>query len=124
MAIPQRRVSFSRRRSKGNEEGKGFEEEHEVRLVYQPCYRNLLANLNCETPKGHDHDDIEFRVRDGSILSYFTYQLPKESIHSVILGPKCTVDFAQLTLFLNRYAPHVRINNEIHHSKRFKTYDY
>lgn len=97
--------------------GKGFEEEHEVRLVYQPCYRNLLTNLNCETPKGHDHDDIEFRVRDGSILSYFTYQLPKESIHSVILGPKCTVDFAQLTLFLNRYAPHVRINNEIHHSK-------
>ena len=38
-------------------------------------------------------------------------------IHSVILGPKCTVDVAQLTLFLNRYAPHVRINNEIHHSK-------
>ena len=97
--------------------GKGFEEEHEVRLVYHPCYRNLLANLNCETPKGHDHDDIEFRIREGRILSYFTYQLPREAIHSIILGPKCTVDFAQLTLFLNRYAPQVRINNKIYHSK-------
>ena len=97
--------------------GKGFEEEHEVRLVYYPCYRNLLANLNYEKPKGHDQDDIEFRVRDGRILSYFTYQLPKESIYSIILGPKCTVDLAQLTLFLNRYAPQVRINNKIYHSK-------
>lgn len=96
---------------------KGFEEEHEVRLVYHPCYRNLLANLNCEIPRGTDQDDIDFRVRDGRILSYFTYQLPKASFHSITLGPKCTVDFAQLTLFLNRYAPQVRINNEIHRSK-------
>lgn len=97
--------------------GRGFEEEHEVRMVYHPCYRNLLANLNRELPKGHEHDDIEFRVRDGRILSYFTYQLPMEAIHSVVLGPKCPVDFAQLTLFLNRYAPQIRINNEIHRSR-------
>ena len=97
--------------------GRGFEEEHEVRMVYHPCYRNLLANLNRESPKGHEHDDIEFRVRDGRILSYFTYQLPMEAIHSVVLGPKCPVDFAQLTLFLNRYAPQIRINNEIHRSR-------
>ena len=97
--------------------GRGFEEEHEVRMVYHPSYRNLLANLNRESPKGHEHDDIEFRVRDGRILSYFTYQLPMEAIHSVVLGPKCPVDFAQLTLFLNRYAPQIRINNEIHRSR-------
>jgi hypothetical protein len=97
--------------------GRGFEEEHEVHMVYHPCYRNLLANLNRESPKGHEHDDIEFRVRDGRILSYFTYQLPMEAIHSVVLGPKCPVDFAQLTLFLNRYAPPIRINNEIHRSR-------
>ena len=97
--------------------GRGFEEEHEVRMVYHPCYRNLLANLNRESPKGHEHDDIEFRVRDGRILSYFTYQLPMEDIHSVVLCPKCPVDFAELTLFLNRYAPQIRINNEVHRSR-------
>lgn len=97
--------------------GKGFEEEQEVRLVFYPYYRDLLANLNCEQPQGCDGENIQFRVKDGRIVSYFPYSFPAEAIRSITLGPKCNIDFAQLTLFLNRYAPQIRINNEVHYSQ-------
>lgn len=95
----------------------GFAEENEVRLVYFPYYRDLLSNLNGETPHGNDLNDIQFRVKDGRILSYFTYAFPEGAIKSITLGPKCAIDYAQLTLFLGKFAPQVRINGEIHKSR-------
>lgn len=95
----------------------GFEEEQEVRLAYYPCYRNMLANLSCECSNGSNIGELQFRVRDERIISYFAYNLPENAIASITLGPKCNIDFSQLTLFLNRYAPHVRIDDEIHYSK-------
>ena len=94
-----------------------FAEEHEVRLVYYPHYRDLVANLNGEVPNGNDLSNIQFRVKDGRIISYFTYAFPIEAVKSITLGPKCAVDYAQLTLFLGKFAPQVRINGEIHKSK-------
>lgn len=97
--------------------GKGFEEEQEVRLVFFPCYRDLVATLNREQPQGHDWENIQFRVKDGRIVSYFPYLFPIEAVKSITLGPKCNIDFAQLTLFLNKYAPQIRRNNGIHYSQ-------
>lgn len=97
--------------------GKGFEEEQEIRLVFYPSYRDLVANLNCEPPCGEDAAKIQFRVRDGRIISYFPFTFCINAIQSITLGPKCSVDFSQLALFLNQYAPKIRINNAICKSK-------
>jgi hypothetical protein len=94
-----------------------FNEESEIRMVYYPYYNELLANLSqtlMETPKGLP---IRFRSKGAQIVSYFEYPLPDDSICEIILGPKSEIEYKQLTLFLNQYAPTIRRNNKITYSK-------
>lgn len=94
-----------------------FSEEQEIRMVYYPCYKKLLAKLSgCDLPKCQVLP-IKFRNRNSQIISYFEYPLAPNSICELIFGPKSEVDFKQLTLFLNQYAPDIRKNKRIHFSK-------
>lgn len=92
-------------------------DEKEIRMVYNPDYRHLLASVNQENYFAADHLDIKFRTLDNDIASYFEYSLPEDAIKSVVLGPKSHIDSLQLTLLLARYAPRVRIENAVTRSK-------
>ena len=39
--------------------------------------------------------------------------IDKNAIQRIVLGPKCSIDKNQLTLFLSKYSPDVRRNNGI-----------
>ena len=94
-----------------------FSEEEEIRMVYYPCYKELLANLSQTSMQTLHGLPIRFRNKGSQIVSYFEYPLPADSICEVVLGPKSGVEFKQLTLFLNQYAPAIRRNNKIIYSK-------
>lgn len=93
---------------------KGFKEEKEVRFAFKACYAHLLKSLNedfnINCPK---HPQIKFRTSNNNIISYFEQGFEKNAIKEIVLGPKCNVDFNQLTLFLSEYLPEVRKKNKI-----------
>lgn len=86
-------------------------------MVYFPCYLELLANLSQVQLPEHHGLPICFRSKGSQIVSYFEYPLEPDSICEIVLGPKSEVDYKQLTLFLNQYAPAIRRNNKITFSK-------
>ncbi|WNX83346.1 DUF2971 domain-containing protein [Agathobaculum sp. NTUH-O15-33] len=96
--------------------GEGFSEEEEIRMVYYPCYRELLANLSQIKLPQINGLPIHFRSKNSKLISYFEYPLPEDSICEIVLGPKSEVDFNQLTLFLNQYAPKIRREKKISYS--------
>lgn len=94
-----------------------FSYEEEVRMVYFPCYRSLLNNLNKEIIDFSSRPPISFMSCKNTIKSYFKYELPPDAISSITLGPRNKIDHNQLTILLNKYAPKIRINNKIKHSQ-------
>lgn len=94
-----------------------FNEEREIRMVYYPCYKELLANLSQIPMQTLQGLPIRFRRKETQIVSYFEYSLPENSICEIVLGPKSGVEYKQLTLFLNQYAPAIRRDNKITYSK-------
>lgn len=95
---------------------KGFEEEQEVRIAYFPCYFDLLANLNQLPIKNINKMDLKFRTNKNNLISYFEFKFSQDAIQKIILGPKCSIDKNQLTLFLNKYSPDVCRNNGVRKS--------
>lgn len=94
-----------------------FREEQEIRMVYFPHYNELLAKLSGSDLSECHGLPIRFRSRGSQIVSYFEYPLAPNSICELIFGPKSEVDYKQLTLFLNQYAPDIRKKNRIHFSE-------
>lgn len=94
-----------------------FSEEQEVRMVYFPCYMELLSNLIDEKFESIRNLPIQFRAKGSEIISYFAYPLPKDSIFEIVLGPKCKTDYNQLALFLSQFAPTVMKGSGIFYSK-------
>lgn len=94
---------------------KGFKEEKEVRFVLKANYTHILRALNKKTnSKEHkEQPKILFRAKNNNIISYFELKFDEKAITEIIIGPKCNVDFNQLTLFLNEYLPQVRRKNKI-----------
>lgn len=94
---------------------KGFKEEKEVRFVLKANYTHILRALN-KKPNSKEHKEqpkILFRAKNNNIISYFELKFDEKAITEIIIGPKCNVDFNQLTLFLNEYLPQVRRKNKI-----------
>lgn len=94
-----------------------FSDEQEIRMVYKPCYRHLLSNLEGKEVGIKNPFEINFRSNGSDLKSYFVFPLQTDSIKEIILGPKCKIDFAQLTIFLSQYAPRARIEKNITRSK-------
>lgn len=94
-----------------------FKNEEEIRMVYRPCYREMLQNLNDDKEKSGNNLEMGFLATKTKIRSYFKYNLPPDAISTVVLGPKNQIEFNQLTMLLSKYAPRVRVENRIEHSK-------
>ncbi|MBO5333005.1 MAG: DUF2971 domain-containing protein [Clostridia bacterium] len=90
-----------------------FEEENEVRMAYFPCYFDLIANLSELPTINANKMELKFRTNRDKLISYYEFNLPQNAIQRIVLGPKCSIDKNQLTLFLNKYSPDVRRKNGI-----------
>lgn len=94
---------------------KGFKEEKEVRFVLKANYTHILRALNkkSQTKEHKEQPKILFRAKNNNIISYFELKFDEKAITEIIIGPKCNVDFNQLTLFLSEYLPQVGRKNKI-----------
>ncbi|TFH89287.1 DUF2971 domain-containing protein [Vibrio ouci] len=70
-----------------------FSEEQEVRIIHTP-YSDKSNNWHGNV------SDIQFRVVNDSITSYFELEFPHDAVTSITLGPKSKCSEAELELFL------------------------
>lgn len=75
-----------------------FVEEAEVRMIHLPLIhlkegKGAVVMMAVSEPK--------FRISCGRLATYFEYDIPKDAITEVVLGPKCQVSGYDLTMLLS-----------------------
>ncbi|MCU8247230.1 DUF2971 domain-containing protein [Vibrio vulnificus] len=70
-----------------------FSEEQEVRVIHTP-FSDANSNWHGNV------SDVQFRVVNDSITSYFELEFPHDAVTSITLGPKSKCSEAELQLFL------------------------